>query len=147
MFDRTPQFGVTITDDQSEADLDTAALKPPAGDYIIAFYGGAVVKYRHRFDAVAVAETALKKVEQEVITLAQEAQRLTEESKTVSAESKAEVERALEAIVAKQKSAASLVTTANEQFKAATQRSQPRDIVDIVVSEPITIRVIAQEAK
>jgi hypothetical protein len=45
-FDRVAPLNVTITDEKSEALLDLAALKLPPGDHWLAFYGGAVAKYR-----------------------------------------------------------------------------------------------------
>jgi hypothetical protein len=45
-FDRVAPFNVTLTEDKSEALLDLAALKLPPGDHWLAFYGGAVAKYR-----------------------------------------------------------------------------------------------------
>lgn len=45
VFEKTPAFDATLTDDSVEAVIDTAALKTPPGEYTIAFYGGAVVKY------------------------------------------------------------------------------------------------------
>ena len=77
-FERVPAFSVSLTADQSQAVIDTAALKTPPGDYLIAFYGAAVAKHKPR-------------------------------SSTKSADAKA--------------------------------AAAPRDIVDIVVSEPIAIRV------
>ncbi|HUQ71739.1 MAG TPA: serine protease, partial [Planctomycetaceae bacterium] len=46
-FDRAAAFDVALTADTSQAVLDLAALKTPPGDYLIAFYGSAVAKYRH----------------------------------------------------------------------------------------------------
>ncbi|MEY3459663.1 MAG: hypothetical protein RL215_2820, partial [Planctomycetota bacterium] len=46
-FQQHPQFDVSLTADSSEVVLDTAALKTPPGDYLIAFYGSAVAKYRY----------------------------------------------------------------------------------------------------
>jgi hypothetical protein len=77
-FERVPAFNVSLTADQSQAVIDTAALKTPPGEYQIAFYGAAVAKHKPQ----TAANTA--------------------------------------------------------DAKAA---GAPRDIVDIVVSEPITIRV------
>lgn len=45
-FEQVPRFDVSIPADRSEAVLDLAALKTPPGDYLIAFYGSAVAKYR-----------------------------------------------------------------------------------------------------
>jgi hypothetical protein len=51
VFDRAPTFDVQLTADSSQAALDTGALNVPPGDYLIAFYGGAVAKYRNRPEA------------------------------------------------------------------------------------------------
>ena len=45
-FERVPAFNVSLTADQSQAVIDTAALKTPPGEYRIAFYGAAVVKHK-----------------------------------------------------------------------------------------------------
>lgn len=74
-FEHLPPFDVSLTADGSEAVLDLNQLKTGPGDYVIAFYGSAVAKYR------------------------------------------------------------------------STPEETPRDIVDIVVSEPISIRVMPTEAK
>jgi hypothetical protein len=83
-FERVPAFKVSLTADQSEAVIDTAALKTPPGDYQIAFYGAAVAKHKPQLPANA------------------------------------------------------------GDAKAA---AAPKDIVDIVVSEPIAIRVQPAEKK
>ncbi len=142
-FDRTPQFDVQINADQSQAVLDTGALKTPPGDYLIAFYGGAVAKYRHRLDAIAAAEETLKKAAQELMAIEAELKKLTEAAKAAATETKLEADKAVEAAAAKQKAAAAAVTAATEQVKTATAVAAPTDIVDIVVSEPIQIRVNA----
>ena len=147
VFERTPPFNVMLTDDQSEAILDTGALKPPPGDYVIAFYGGAVAKYRHRMDTVVKAQADFKKAEQEIATLATEVQRLKDEAASASPDRQTEVDDALAKVVAQQLAANAAFKSAEEQIKIATERSQPRDIVDIVVTEPITIRVLPPEVK
>ncbi len=147
VFERTPQFSVVLTDDQSEAILDTGALKPPPGDYVIAFYGGAVAKYRHRMDTVVKAQADFKKAEQEIATLATEVQRLKDEAASASPDRQTEVDDTLAKVVSEQLAANAARKSAEEQVKIATERSQPRDIVDIVVTEPITIRVLPPEVK
>lgn len=141
VFDRTPQFDVSLTADQSQAVLDTGALKVAPGEYLIAFYGGAVAKYRHQPEAVAAAEAAQKKATEELMAVEAEVKKLTEAAKTAAAEAKAEADKALEVVTGKQKSASAAVAAATEQVKKATAAAAPRDIVDIVVSEPIKIRV------
>ena len=57
-FDRVPSFNVMLTEDKSEAQLDLAALKLPPGDHWLAFYGGAVAKYREpKKDSTAAPPT------------------------------------------------------------------------------------------
>ncbi len=146
-FDHTPQFDVSLTADQSQAILDTAALKTPPGDYLIAFYGGAVAKYRHRLDAVASAEEAHKKSMQELSVIDTELKKLTEAAKAAATETKPEADKSVEAATAKQKVATAAVAAAAETIKQASAAAQPRDIVDIVVSEPIKIRVNAPAGK
>ncbi len=45
-FEQVPRFDVSLLSDSSEVTLDLAKLKTPPGDYLIAFYGSAVAKYR-----------------------------------------------------------------------------------------------------
>ena len=140
-FDRTPQFDVQINAEQSQAILDTAVLKTPPGDYLIAFYGGAVAKYRHRPDLVTTAEEAHKKAMEELSAIDAELKKLTEAAKSAATEAKPEADKAVEVATAKHKTATAAVTAAAEQLKRATAAAVPQDIVDIVVSEPIMIRV------
>ncbi len=146
-FEQVPMFDVSLDTDASQAVLDLAALKTAPGDYRIAFYGGAVAKYRHRPDAVTAAEESHKKAEQAAADLAAELQKLTEQANAAAEEKKAESSMALEELTARHKAAVAAVAAAAEQVKAATEQAKPRDIVDIVVSEPITIRVNPAEAK
>lgn len=146
-FDRAPQFDVQINAEQSQAVLDTAALKVAPGEYLIAFYGGAVAKYRHRPDAIPVAEEAHKKAQEELTAADAELKKLMEAAAAATAETKSEADKAVEAATAKQKMATAAVTNAAAQVKKATATATPTDIVDIVVSEPIAIRVNPPEKK
>ncbi|MBI5759972.1 MAG: serine protease [Planctomycetales bacterium] len=146
-FDRVPQFDVSLTADQSQAVLDTAALKVAPGDYLIAFYGGAVAKYRHQPEAIVAAEETHKKAVQELMAIEAEVKKMIEAAKAAATEAKPEADKAVEAVNAKQKAATAAVAAAAEQVKKATAAAQPRDIVDIVVSEPIKIRVNPAEKK
>lgn len=146
-FERVPAFDVSLTADAGEAVLDLAMLKTPPGDYLIAFYGSAVAKYRHNPDAVTAAEAARLKAEQEVMALDAEAKKLAEAAAAAAVETRDEAAKAVEAIAARQKAAAAALSAAAEQVKKATAEAQPKDIVDIVVSEPIAIRVKPAESK
>ncbi|QDU27173.1 hypothetical protein ETAA8_22580 [Anatilimnocola aggregata] len=147
VFERAPAFNVPLTADSSQAILDTGALKAPPGDYLIAFYGGVVTKYRHNPDAVPALEEARRQAEQELQKIDAELKNLTDASKAALAEDKSEAEKSLESMTAKQKAAAAALATATERLKTATEAAKPRDIVDILVSEPIAIRVLPAEKK
>jgi hypothetical protein len=146
-FERAPAFDVSLTADTSQAVFDLATLKAPPGDYLIGLYGSAVAKYRHRPDLIAAAEEARSAAEQEVKALEAEAQKLAEESSTASAESLPGIQMVVEMIAARQKAAAAALAAAADQVKKANDAAQPKDIVDIVVSEPIAIRVKPAEKK
>lgn len=146
-FEGVPAFDASLTAETSEVILDLAKLKTPPGDYTIAFYGSAVAKYRYNIEAVAAAEAALKQAKQEAEALAAEVKTLTEAAKTVSAEQKAEADKAAQSAVAKQKVADAAVAAADKLLKSATAAAKPKDIVDIVVSTPVSIRVKPAEKK
>lgn len=147
VFDRAPAFDVPLTADSSQAVLDTAALKAAPGDYLIAFYGGAVAKYRHHPEAVPAAEEARRQAEQELMAIDAELKTLTEAAKAAAVENKTAADKAVEAATAKQKEATAALAAATERLKKATQTATPTDIADIVVSEPIAIRVLPAEKK
>lgn len=140
-FESVPAFDAPLDADASEAVLDLAKLKTPPGDYVLAFYGSAVAKYRYHPEAVTAAEAALKLAKAAADSLTAEAQNLAEAAKTAPAEQKADAEKAAQEATAKQKSAAAAVAAADKQLKTATKQAAPKDIVDIVVSSPIAIRV------
>jgi hypothetical protein len=52
------RLDVPLDADASEAVLDLAALKTPPGDHVIAFYGGAVTKFRQNPDSAEVRDIA-----------------------------------------------------------------------------------------
>lgn len=146
-FEGMKSFNVSLSADKAEAVLDLAALKVQPGDYVIAFYGSAVAKHRHRMDNLAVAESRVRKLEEEQKTIDAEVAQLAEVAKNAPPERKTEAEAAAAAAVTKQKSAQATLALASEQLKKANDIAKPNDIVDIVVSEPITIRVKPMEKK
>ena len=140
-FEQVPRFDVSLDADQSEVVLDLAALKTPPGDYLIAFYGSAVVKYRYNPEAVAVAEAAQKKATEEAAVATAEVQRLTAEAAAASSDTKAAADAAVAEATAKKQTTDAAVAAAAAKLKAATDLAAPRDTADIVLSEPIAIRV------
>jgi len=112
-FEGNPRFDVSISADTSEAVLDTKTLGTTPGDYLIAFYGSAVVKYRYNPQAVSVAEAAHAKA----------------------------VADAAVATPDNKPDADATVATSAAALKVATDAAAPRDTADIILSEPIAIRV------
>ncbi len=140
-FEQVPRFDVSLDADQSEVVLDLAALKTPPGDYLIAFYGSAVVKYRYNPEAVAVAEAAQKKATEEAAVATAEVERFSVEAAAASSDTKATADAAVAEATAKKQTADAAVAAAAAKLKAATDRATPTDTADIVLSEPIAIRV------
>ncbi len=101
---KVPGFDAPLNAEVSETVIDLAALKTKPGDYVLAFYGSAVAKYRYNPNAVAAAQTALEQAKQQGLPDAD-------------------------------------IQAAEQKLKDVTAKARPRDIVDIVVTKPITIRV------
>ena len=127
--------------------LDLATLKPAPGEHTLALYSGYVVKYRNNPGAVVVAEAAQKKAEHEAATLAAEAKKLADAINGVPAEKRAAAELAAKTAVEKLKIAETAKTNAVNRMKIATESAAPKDIADILVSEPIRVRVLPVEKK
>jgi hypothetical protein len=134
-FESTPALEVPLAGENAQVVIDLAALKTTPGDYPLAYLGYAVAKYRHQPEAIETARLLQQKVEQEIATLAEEARQ------------KAGDPAALEAIGARQKAAMAALTAAMNQVKQATDRAQPQDIVDLLVTEPVILRVLPTETK
>jgi hypothetical protein len=141
-FERAPALTVPVTADSSQAVLDLATLRTRPGEYVISFYGGAVAKYRDRTPAAIAAEAAYRKAQEELLALNAEPTKPAGRTKSEQVEGKAAADHA-----AKQKAAAAALAAAAEQLKQATGAAKTKDIVDIVVSEPIAIRVKPADKK
>jgi hypothetical protein len=140
-------FDVPLKSDSHDAVLDLAALKIPAGEHTIAFYGRAVAKYKNNEAALILAEAAKNKAESDAKRMAAKAKKLAAAAKAAPAAEKAKADEAAKQAAAEQKAAEKASATATSRFKAATSRSRAKDIVDIFVSEPIRIRVLAAAKK
>lgn len=137
-FEQAAAFEASLTADTSEAVLDLAKLKPPPGEYTIAFYGSAVARYRYHPEAVAAAESRLEQAREELMRLKREQDSATSpDSDSADAPPQSRLENSVEQL----KAAEAAVAAAEQQLKAATAKAKPRDIVDIVVSTPVSIRV------
>ena len=146
-FEKVPTFDASLTADSSETVLDLAKLKTPPGDYTIAFYGSAVAKYQYNVEAVSKAEAELKKAQVEAEAISAEVKSLTDQANQVPVEKKSAAEQAVQDAVQKKKAADAAVAAAEKRLNAATAIAKPKDIVDIVVSTPISIRVKPAEKK
>lgn len=142
---KTPD--VALKAPTAELVLDLATLKPAPGEHTIALYSGYVAKYRHNPAAVLLAEAAQKKAEQEAAAVAAEAKKLAAEVTAAPAEKRAAVEATAKATEEKLKSAEAAKAEAAKRMKAATDAAAPKDIADIVVSEPIRVRVLPADKK
>lgn len=146
-FEKNKEFEIPLKAETHEAVIDLAALKTPPGEYVVAFYGGGVAKYRYNPDAVPVAEEAEKDAKAEATAAAEEAKKLAAEVASAPEEKKAEATAASEAAAAKQKAAEKVLADATAKLKAVTAAAKPKDIVDIYVSKPIRILVKPEPAK
>ncbi len=144
---RVPAFDINITQPTAEAVIDLAALKTPPGEYQLAFYGSAVAKYRYHPEAVTQAEQALLLAKQEAEQLEAEAKSLAELAKSVMEEERANVEKTAQEAMENHKKAVARMKAAEQALQAATSKAKPKDIVDIVVSTPCSIRVLPVENK
>lgn len=146
-FEGVPAFNASLKSDKSEVVLDTKKLKTQPGDYVVAFYGSAVAKYRYNPEAVAVAEEAVKRAQARVTELAAKAKTLAAQAKAVDADKQAAAAKAAQAAATAHTAAAAALKVSQRRLAAAKKRATPKDIVDIVVSKPVTIRVKPAEKK
>lgn len=130
-FHGNPRIEIPLQEDQAEVKLDLAKLNVAPGIYTIAFFGAAVAKYRDYPAAATRAEEVQHKATTRVVQLKQQ---------LASGIALASNEQEL-------KEAEAALATAESELKAATARSQPQDIADIVVTQPFTLEVLRAEEK
>ncbi len=141
------KFDLPLDQDASDTVLDLATLKTPPGEYLIAFYGGAVAKYQHNPEGVARATEALKVIEAELAATKADALKIKAALVNASTDEKTKLQKTLADLLEKEKRGAARVKAGTARVKSATSAAKSKDIVDIVVSEPIRIRVHPREAK
>ncbi len=106
----------------AEVIVDTAALKLAPGDYAFALYGSAVSKYRYNPTEIQLAEAEQKQAQQ----LAAAAAKLAA-TDAGAADKKKQADASMEA--------------ATKRMKSVVAAAEPKDTVEIIVSEPIRISV------
>jgi len=140
--DNHPMFNVNLTATQAETVIDTASLKTAPGEYTIAFYGVAVPKYRYNPQAVVKAESESKTAVEQAAAAAEELKKQMELAASLPVEKKSEADQKIAELTAKKQAADAAVTASAAKLKATTDAAAPRDTAEIVISEPIHIRVL-----
>ncbi len=146
-FEKAPGFDLPIKADNSEVVLDLKTLNVPPGEYQVSFLGGGVVKYRHQPELVASTEVASQKMLAEVKALEAQVKKVAADAANAPPAIKEQMTRALVAANARMKAVSDALNATQEKLKKAKAAAQPRDIADIVVCEPFTIRVHPVEKK
>ncbi|MBG86525.1 MAG: serine protease [Verrucomicrobiales bacterium] len=141
------KFEVPLKEGSHDVVFDLADLKLPAGEYVCALYGRAVSKYKYNEAALILAEATKNKAEADAKKMAAKAKQLADAAKAAPAEKKAAADEAAKKAAAEQKTLEKTAATAAIQLKSAESRSRPKDIVDIIISEPIRIRVLPEQKK
>ena len=142
-FEGNPQFDVSIGAASSEATVNLGAIKPPAGEYTIAFYGSAVAKYRYNPLAISLVEKELKTAQEQQQKAIEQVMQKTQAVASAAVEQKAAAEAELADANKKKQEADALVTAAQEKLKRTNEQASPRDTAEIIITEPVSIRVLA----
>lgn len=146
-FERVPGFDLPIKADHSQMVVDLKPLNLAPGDYRVSILGGGVVKYRHQPEVVASVEAASQKRLVEVKALEAEVKKVATDAQNAPAAKKAQMAKTLATVNARMKAATAALTAAQQQLLRAREAAQPRDIADIMVGEPFTIRIKPVEKK
>jgi hypothetical protein len=142
-FEGNPQFDVSIGAANSEATVNLGAIKPPAGEYTIAFYGSAVAKYRYNPLAISLVEKELKTAQEQQQKAIEQVMQKTQAVASAAVEQKAAADAELADANKKKQEADALVTAAQEKLKRTNEQASPRDTAEIIITEPVSIRVLA----
>jgi hypothetical protein len=140
-FASIPPFDVPSKAAESQVVLDLATLKTPPGEYTMALHGGVVARYSYNPAAVKQIEVQQQEAQKKTAEAAAELEKLSTAAKSP------EIEVASKAATERMKAAESAKIEMAKRMKAAVEAAAPKDIVDIVVSEPIRIRVTAASEK
>jgi hypothetical protein len=131
-FSAIKEFDIPLKAATHELTLNLTELKIAPGDYSFALQSLGICKYRYNPTAVPLAEAEQKKAEQLLAAAAAEAKKLA----ATDAEA---AKKAAE----KQKQAEAAMTAASTRMKSVTTAANPTDTVEILISQPIRVRVKA----
>lgn len=140
-FEGVKEFEIPIKANSHEAVLDLGALKTQPGEYTIAFYGSAVTRYRYNPLDVLATKSTHKQAEEEAAAAAANTKKLNDVAANAPADKKSDAANAAKIAAEKQKQAEAALADAAKRMKFASDKANPRDTVDIIVSEPIRISV------
>ncbi len=146
-FAAAPALDVALKAPTAELVLDLAQLKTSPGEYTLAMHGGVVAKYAYNPAAVKAAEALQKTAEAKVQEAADELQKLANVPKAGGQNPSPDTSAAIQSATERMKAAEAAKADASKRLKAASDAAAPKEIVDIVFSEPIRIRVTPAEVK
>ncbi|HCN31225.1 MAG TPA: serine protease [Verrucomicrobiales bacterium] len=129
-FSAMKEFDIPLKAATHELALNLAELKIAPGDYTFALQSLGICKYRYNPAAVPLAEAEQKKAEAALAAAAAEA-------KKIAATDAEAAKKAAE----KQKAAEAAMTAATTKMKSATSAADPKDTVEILISQPIRVSV------
>ncbi len=135
-FSSLKDFEIPIKADKHEAVIDLAALKIAPGDYTFAFQSLGICRYCYNPAAVALAEAEQLNAEAALAAS-------TAKAKGVAAEDVETAKKAAE----KLKQAEAAMNAAVSKTKSTTAAAKPKDIVDIIISQPIRVSVKPASSK
>ena len=136
---------IQLDGDHSEVTIDLSKYAIPAGDHTIAFYGGAVAKYEYYVESIGLAEDALRVMREKELELTNRLTVAKEQVAKSQEPQKSEVLERVSSLESAVKQIKSEIAGGEREVKRCTDRAKPKDIVDIVVSEPIHVRVVAKD--
>lgn len=141
------ELNVPLKAEAVNAVLDLAAMKTAPGDYTLAYFGSAVSKHRHNPESAKLAEQADKTAEEALRLATASAKELAEAAQTAPPETKAEAEKTAQTAIQTQKDAEAIKLQTAKGLKSANEAALPKDIADIVVTEPIRISIKPADSK
>jgi hypothetical protein len=141
-WESNPPFDISLSGNRSEAKLHSGVVKAPPGEYTIAFYGAAVAKYRYNPFGVNLAEGEVRKAEEALQKVVAELMQKTQQAAGAAVEQKAAADAEVAEWTKRKMEAEKVLAVAKEQLKQAQSKAEPRDTAEIIVSEPVTVRVL-----
>jgi phage I-like protein len=103
-----------------------------------------VARYRYNPLAIPLAENELKKAQEQQQKATEILMQKTQALSSIAAEQKAAAEAEVAEATKQKQLADTQVTAAAEKLKQINQQASPRDTAEIIITEPVSIRILAQ---